>query len=58
MTALVLIHTALGDRHLRADTCAELGIRSGAFVGSRELELAILEDHQRNKADRKRRAAA
>jgi hypothetical protein len=54
---LVLIHTALGDRHLRADTCEVLGIRSGAFVGSRELELAILEDHQRNKADRKRRAA-
>jgi hypothetical protein len=54
---LVLIHTALGDRHLRADTAEVLGIRSGAFVGSRELELALREDFDRNRADRKRRAA-
>lgn len=52
----ILVRISQGHLHLRRDTCEALGIVPGELLGPNMHQLAVREDHDRNKDDRKRRA--
>lgn len=49
-----IVYTPLGPTHLRADTCEALGIQRGERIGTKLWQDAVVEDHRRNREDRRR----